>query len=223
MAGSSRPWDTIIVLSAFAAILAAWLAVPQPARWVLVGWFLVVCPGMALVRLLRLEERTAEWMLAVAVSLSLDMVVGEAMVYAGMWSPLAGLLLIACVTSLAVAIPRLLAPEAGPRWVPVPLTVAHVPGDSRSHRDPARRRVRAVLSSTRNAAPQAQLLATAKTPADAENSPSGAPTKARRRKAKPRVTIAMDPLDEPGIEKRAGLASEGIIRELAVDLIEKRR
>lgn len=56
-------------------------------RPLIVLWFLLVCPGMALVRFLRLREPIAEWTLAIAVSLVLDALVASVQLYAGRWSP----------------------------------------------------------------------------------------------------------------------------------------
>ena len=80
-------WPALLLLSA----LAAW-AVYAPLSGVVLRplimlWFLTVCPGMALVRFLRLRELIAIWTLAVATSLALDTLVASIQLYAGHWSP----------------------------------------------------------------------------------------------------------------------------------------
>jgi heme A synthase len=49
--------------------------------------FLLVCPGMALVRLLRIHSPLLEWMLALAVSIALDGLVGSIFIYSETWAP----------------------------------------------------------------------------------------------------------------------------------------
>ena len=53
----------------------------------IVLWFLCVCPGMALVRFLRLAEPVVEWILAIALSFAVDAMVAGVLLYAGRWSP----------------------------------------------------------------------------------------------------------------------------------------
>jgi hypothetical protein len=84
-------WPTIITCSAVGSVLATLVEPMQPLRPVLAFWFLLVCPGMAFVRLLGLSDSLAECALAVALSLALDTLVGEALLFAGAWSPAWGL------------------------------------------------------------------------------------------------------------------------------------
>jgi hypothetical protein len=72
--------------------------VQGPLRFVVAFWFLLVCPGMALVPLMRLRDRIAEWTLAIALSLALDALVAGAMVFFGAWSPERGLIILVAVS-----------------------------------------------------------------------------------------------------------------------------
>ena len=54
MMKSVSPWTWIIVLSALAALLPTLVADDTRLRVVVVLWFLLVCPGMMLVRFFRL-------------------------------------------------------------------------------------------------------------------------------------------------------------------------
>lgn len=79
-------WPVVIVLSGAlaGAAFAARLGWPiQPAA---AFWFLLVCPGMAYVRLIRVATPFVELALAVALSLALDTLVAEGFVLAGRWS-----------------------------------------------------------------------------------------------------------------------------------------
>lgn len=80
-------WPVIFVLSAGAAYLAMVVIPDTPVALVIIMWFLFVCPGMALVRLLRLNEPVMEWVLALALSFAIDGIIAGILVYAGVWSP----------------------------------------------------------------------------------------------------------------------------------------
>src|SRR5262245_14909782 len=99
----SVAWPAVIVLSGLAAAAVTLVNVVEPLRSILVFWFLLVCPGMAFVRLLRLGQPVAEWTLAVALSLAIDALVAGTMAFFKIWSPVGGLLVLV-VLSLAVAI-----------------------------------------------------------------------------------------------------------------------
>ena len=97
-------WPPIISLSALAAALAVVLDWPAPLRPALTTWFVVIGPGMALIRPLRLGSILAETMLAIALSLALAGIVATALVYAGAWSPevVLSVLIVVAIAGLAV-------------------------------------------------------------------------------------------------------------------------
>lgn len=80
-------WPTIIVISAVGVGLVTFRDVESPVRGVIALWFLLICPGMAFTRLLRVSEVFTELALAVALSLAIDAIVAGTMIYAGAWSP----------------------------------------------------------------------------------------------------------------------------------------
>jgi len=64
------------------------LLMPETSlRPIIVMCFLFFCPGMVLVRFFRLNDPLAEWVVAVALSLSLDAIITAIFLYAGRWSP----------------------------------------------------------------------------------------------------------------------------------------
>jgi hypothetical protein len=75
----------------------------SPLRLALVLPFLLLAPGMAVVRLLRIYEPAAVLMLAVALSLTLEGAVAGTMVYAQTWSPVGGLVGLTAFTLAANA------------------------------------------------------------------------------------------------------------------------
>ena len=67
-----------------------------PRTLIVVG-FLLVCPGLALLRLTGRMDTLATITIAVALSLALEMAVALALSYSGLWSPGAGLALLVSV------------------------------------------------------------------------------------------------------------------------------
>jgi hypothetical protein len=68
--------------------------VAAPIRPVIGFLFLLACPGMAVVGLLRMRDGVAEWTLTVAASLAIDALVAGSMAYARAWSPEGGLVVL---------------------------------------------------------------------------------------------------------------------------------
>jgi hypothetical protein len=83
----ARLWPAVLAASAIAALAVTHAGAGGPLRALVALWFLAVCPGMAVVRLLELPDVLAELVLAIAVSLSLETIVSTTLVYAGGWSP----------------------------------------------------------------------------------------------------------------------------------------
>lgn len=92
----------IIIVLLLAAIAAIVTEAPQPLRAVAVLSFLVLCPGMAFVGLLRLKDSWAEWTLAIALSLAIDALVAIFILYVGLWSPTWIFMVIAILTLAGV-------------------------------------------------------------------------------------------------------------------------
>jgi hypothetical protein len=102
--GPGRLWSVAILGSAVAAAVGSLAPPGEPLRMLVESWFLLVCPGMAIVRLLRLQDGLAEWCLAVALSLTLDALVPDVMVYAGVWSPDAALASLVVLSAVAAGL-----------------------------------------------------------------------------------------------------------------------
>lgn len=80
-------WPTAIILSTFAAGLVNFVFTDVAIRPLIVMWFLFVCPGMSVIRLLHLREAIVEWTLAIALSFALDAIIASIQLYAQLWSP----------------------------------------------------------------------------------------------------------------------------------------
>jgi hypothetical protein len=99
-------WPAAIIASGSAATVATLLDLHTAARAPLAFWFLLVCPGMALIRLLRLADPWQELTLALALSIALDAMVAGVLVYSGAWSAGAAVAILAGI-SLAGALGQL--------------------------------------------------------------------------------------------------------------------
>jgi hypothetical protein len=97
-------WPIIITLSAAVVGGFVYGGVTSPIRPIVALWFLVFCPGIALVRLLRLRDVWAEVTLATAVSRALDVGVATMLVYSGYWSPKLGLAILIGLSLLGAAL-----------------------------------------------------------------------------------------------------------------------
>src|SRR5438034_9213132 len=80
-------WPAIIVASVIAVSIVVFGHSHSPLRPFVALWFLTICPGMALVRPLRITETRHELVLAIATSLALAAIVSSALLYANRWSP----------------------------------------------------------------------------------------------------------------------------------------
>jgi comEA protein len=92
-----RTWPAVVAASAVLAVVVVLLGAWEPARAGVVAWFALAIPGGALIPLLRLRDVIAEVTLAIALSLGLDVVVACTMLYSGVWSPPAGIVVLAIV------------------------------------------------------------------------------------------------------------------------------
>jgi hypothetical protein len=95
-------WPYVISLLAAITAVLVLLDVSIAPRAPLVLAFAAICPGMALVRLLRLVEPVPELLLAIVVSLGVSALVATVTIYAGIWNPAVSFLVIVGLTLVAV-------------------------------------------------------------------------------------------------------------------------
>jgi len=79
-------WPILIIVSAIFSGLLAWSDSESAIRPYLLAWFVLVCPGMAVVGLLRLRDLVTEIVLSIALSLALGTLVAELLVLTRQWS-----------------------------------------------------------------------------------------------------------------------------------------
>src|SRR5919109_2766884 len=97
----STPLPTASIALTLVVVAVVIGGLDSALRPALVIPFLLLAPGMAVVRLLRIPDPTAVLMLAVAVSLVIAGLVAGIMVYTGTWSPKGGLVGLALFTVTA--------------------------------------------------------------------------------------------------------------------------
>ncbi len=92
-------WPLIVLVSALAAGISAFALPGTLLCMVMLLWFLLVCPGMLVVRSLRLKEPAAGWMLAIGLSIAIDALVAAIALYTGAWYPpgILGILMTLCI------------------------------------------------------------------------------------------------------------------------------
>lgn len=96
-------WPPMALASAALACVLVALDPESVVRAVAVLWFVLVCPGLSVVRLARLDDRLAEASVAVAASLAIAGGTSGALMYAGWWSPPRVLAVLVAVTIAGVA------------------------------------------------------------------------------------------------------------------------
>ena len=103
-----------VTLSALAIVLVLFDA-NTVVRAPVVLTFLLLCPGLAIVRLIGISDVATEWSVAVALSFSLDGLVALIQAYTANWNPTGALLVLTGITLAAIAIDLLLhrRPEDG--------------------------------------------------------------------------------------------------------------
>jgi len=85
------------------AIVLVLLEASTVVRAPVVLTFLLLCPGLAIVRLLRISDVATEWSLAVAMSLALAGAVTLIQAYTDTWDPTVALLVLTGITLAATA------------------------------------------------------------------------------------------------------------------------
>jgi hypothetical protein len=105
-----RLWFASLVAAEAVIVILVYGDVRSPVRVVAVLLFLLICPGMAWIRLLQLYEPVTEVMLAIALSIAIDAALPGVLVYAGAWSLAAALaaVLVLTLAGGAVEIVRVL-------------------------------------------------------------------------------------------------------------------
>ena len=84
-------WPAIVATTSLLLFVLVQTGSTIPLRAPLTLWFLLVCPGMPFAQSLRIRHWITRWTLAIALSISIGVVVSLGILYAGAWSPILGL------------------------------------------------------------------------------------------------------------------------------------
>ena len=95
-------WPWIITVTSAATGLVVWTGIFPALRPVLVFFFLLVCPGMAYIQLLSIQDPLIKAVLAIALSLAIDTVIAMILLSTRGWVPFQGMLLIIGICMLGV-------------------------------------------------------------------------------------------------------------------------
>jgi hypothetical protein len=98
-----RSWH-IVVPSGLAAAAAILFDVGGSLQTALACWFLLTCPALGYVRMLRLADVELEIALAVGLGLSIDVAVGLVLVVAGVYAPPLALALITAIAMIGALV-----------------------------------------------------------------------------------------------------------------------
>ncbi len=123
-------WPVGILLWLIVACLVTFVLPDTALRPIIVLSFLLICPGMALSRLLRLKNALIELLLGIALSITLDSIVACVLLYTGQWSP-TFILEILLVLSLAGSVGQVLMERMLAQNIPMLSTDTPVPSDIR--------------------------------------------------------------------------------------------
>lgn len=91
-------WPIILIASAVGMALATFLNIEAPIRPIIGFWFLLFCPGMACVRMFRIREPAVELVAAIALSMAVNIILSNTLVFASFWSPSVALAILIAIT-----------------------------------------------------------------------------------------------------------------------------
>lgn len=104
---SSNRWFLLVVGSSVAGVLATVAATGDALSMVPLLWFLAVIPGLPYVRLLRnTTDPVALWVTALGLSIAIDALVAEALLYARSYTATTAVVVLALIAGLGAAIGR---------------------------------------------------------------------------------------------------------------------
>jgi uncharacterized membrane protein len=101
-------WPVVLTVSTVATAAMFFTDSPSGLRPALTLWFLLVCPGMAVVRIFDVQESLLEWVLSIALSISLAGIISTIQIYTHTWSPANGLDILIGLTLSGVVVQSML-------------------------------------------------------------------------------------------------------------------
>ncbi len=116
-------WPVVLTVSTAATAAVFFTDSSSALRPWLVLWFLLVCPGMAVVRIFDVQESLLEWVLSIALSISLAGIISTIQIYTHTWSPADGLGILIGLTLGGVVVQSML----NLKWIAWPVSQMSIP------------------------------------------------------------------------------------------------
>ena len=91
-------WPIIVILFSIAILIVTFIFTDSLLRPLISFCFLSFCPGISIVRFLHLKDPVVEWVLAIALSFTIDTAVATTQLYMGWWSPVGTLSILLCLS-----------------------------------------------------------------------------------------------------------------------------
>lgn len=104
MRPSTRWWAAGCVSLAAVSVVLAVLDVSASVRAPFVLVFVLICPGLAIVRFLRITDVAMEWSLAIALSVAIYGGLSLMQAYTSSWRPTVALIIVAAIAVVAVGV-----------------------------------------------------------------------------------------------------------------------
>jgi len=95
-------WPGIVAVSTAAIVVVTVLQIGPPLAPPVAFWFVFVCPGLPYVRLLDLRDPLNEFLLAIALSLSIESIVSLVLLWRSAWTSGRMLQVVIAITLLGV-------------------------------------------------------------------------------------------------------------------------
>lgn len=95
-------WPEVVTASTVMMALVVRLDLGPPLAPIIAVWFVFLCPGLPYVRLLDLREPLTEALLAIALSLSIEAIVGLVLLRTSTWTSVGMLQIVLAITGVGV-------------------------------------------------------------------------------------------------------------------------
>ena len=90
-------WPLVLILSTILVMVSQTVNIPVLSP-LLMAWFFLVCPGVALVGLLPVKQISIQVSLVFALGIAVNTILAELMAFTHRWSPDGALVLLVCLT-----------------------------------------------------------------------------------------------------------------------------
>lgn len=97
-------WPFLILFVSLSTGILVWSGTNVLLRPIVVFLFMLIIPGLALTRLMRIKDFLTELIIAIAISLGISILMSEVMVFAHLWSPAVGFIILVSISLIGAAL-----------------------------------------------------------------------------------------------------------------------